>query len=65
MRVTGLISPFLIPAILTHYRVSSPDVQNKGTVGMLEKYTSLLGPDLYFYAKSSFCFKKPIWTLVT
>ena len=54
------------------YRVCSHDVtaamlekENKGTAAMLVEWTSLLAIFVYFYAKSSFCFKKPIWPLVT
>ena len=39
--------------------------QNKEMVAMLVSQTKPLGIELYFYAKTFFCFSKPIWPVVT
>ena len=39
--------------------------QNKEMVAMLVSQTKPLGIELYFYANTLFCFKKPIWPVVT
>ena len=56
----------------TAYRVFSHDItapmlvsQNKEMAAMLVSQTKPLGIELYFYAKTFFCFSKPIWPVVT